>query len=305
MEKFTEHSIIEKLKKSICDFWKGEEFDDKCRFPGAQPVSIELKDIDTIKKNRYVCCVKYDGERFFMILTKINGVNYSFLVDRNMTFFKIKNSFKDYAYQKGCIFDGELIENKFIIHDSIQCMGINVKITDFDNRWKKCNSVLVNFLENPDIFLKTFFPMNRFKDLVQYMQTINFKNDGIVFYPMDEQIGYKTQMNFFKWKPPGHHTIDFLTNQKEDKCQLITWSKGKENVYENIPLENVMKLDNYKPNCVIEFNTKITFNDEIEFVPIKVRIDKPKGNNLYTVRKTILNVRENIDLNKLITEFCE
>ena len=308
MESFNEPIAIDKITREIIEFWKGEEFDNVVRFPGAQPVSIELNDIPIIQSAEYLCCIKYDGERYFLVLRQYHKKNYTILVNRNMEMFSIPGMhFNQYAYKKGCIFDGEMLDgNVFIIHDAVECIGINTKVKSFSDRWKMCNSVLSTQYSPStglEIKLKTFIEMKNFASVFELMKTRTNPNDGIIFYPVNEPIGYKTQMNFFKWKPPGHHTIDFLTRENSGRCELITWSGGRENVYETMNINVVKSIEDYKPNCVIEFNT-IDSNNKIEFVPVKVRTDKPKGNNLYTVRKTILNVRENIDKTKLI-EFFE
>ena len=54
------------------------------------------------------------------------------------------------------------------------------------------------------------------------------------------------------------------------------------------------------PNgTVVEYKCEIT-EKGYNFIPIRLRNDKPNGNNLLTVEKTILNIRENIKREEFI-----
>lgn len=290
---------FDKIRKQVCEFWKGEEFDDKLRFPGAQPISLELKDIATIKRNEYWICPKLDGERFFLI----SRYEQIFLINRNMEFTPVKLTVNPYILKKGIILDGELLPGHFVIHDAIEVLGKNVKMLDFDKRWASANSIMKMFGEGDfKVTLKSFWKPNQLPQMIKWMESNKIPTDGIVLYPLKGPIGYKTQMNFFKWKPPGHHTIDFIVRKcSNTMASLITWSKSRETEFSKIQLLDFQNVTNFNPDgCVVEFNTLLDNGNTI-FVPIKVRSDKPIGNNLYTVRKTILNVKENITIDKLIS----
>ena len=104
----------------------------------------------------------------------------------------------------------------------------------------------------------------------------------------------------FKWKPEGHHTIDFLTKVGKNKKEniLYCWNRGKNKkfaVTTNITL-NKKPIPN---GTVVEYNCEIK-KDGYNFVPVRLRTDKPHGNSLLTVEKTILNIRENIKRDEFI-----
>lgn len=296
MEKITDTKIIESVTDDICNYWKGEDFGNNKIFPGAQPTSIELKDLETIKTEGYICCPKLDGERYFLVIRKIGTI----LVNRNMEMFMIKISWNPYIVEKGAILDGELIDKHFVIHDAIEVLGKNVKVRNFDQRLTSIKSA-VQMFQGGDIHisLKGFFNIENIGSMVDWMEENKIPNDGIVFYPIKGGIGYKSQSNFFKWKPPGYHTIDFLVRKNGRMIELITWASSREQIFKKVPFGNIVKLENFKPDgCIIEFNVR-----DDDFIPIKVRTDKPRGNNMYTVRKTILNAKENIKVEDLIKYF--
>jgi hypothetical protein len=78
-------------------------------FPGSQPVAVELKDLDTLKKEEYMVCEKTDGERAVLLLININNKPMCFIINRNNELYFMDLSFKKEVFE-GSIFDGELIK---------------------------------------------------------------------------------------------------------------------------------------------------------------------------------------------------
>lgn len=297
------------LTTHLLSYWKGEEKDNQVRFPGAQPVSIEKRNFSQLKKEPYVVCAKLDGQRYMLYTTEVYSnlndansekIKVAFLVNRLFEWFIVCQNFKETAY-KDSLFDGELIDDKFIIHDTIAINGENIKNEPWETRWVKCNQFLVHhyFLSENNTFqiqLKEFFHFNQIKSLFQKIRKDNIKSDGIVFYPMKDPVKYRNQENLFKWKPPGKHTIDFKINIIQDKVKLMTWGQGKPIEFDEVSLETFIE-QGFEPQSeeVYEF-----IGVKGNFKPIIHRKDKPVGNSLYTVRKTLQNIRENITEQDLI-----
>jgi hypothetical protein len=224
----------------------------------------------------------------------------SYFVNRNMEVFVTDMAWLPYIMSKGAILDGELVDSTFVVHDAIEVLGKNVKVNDFDKRLKAIDAALQMFRGGDiDVTPKGFAPVGDIGVLVKWMEDNHIKNDGIVFYPIKGGIGYKSQANFFKWKPPGYHTVDFLVKVKGATAELITWAKSQETTYKKIKASGLVDLEHFNGDgCIVEFLVQ-----NQQFVPLKVRIDKPKGNNMYTVRKTLLNAKENIKVEDLIAYF--
>jgi hypothetical protein len=210
----------------------------------------------------------------------------------------------DWIYENGTLFDGELCPKKFVIHDTIAVGGFNIMKKPFNERWSETNNLLT-YCYKPnnqlfDIYLKTFYPFKNISGLYNYIDSCNVPNDGLVFYPFKEPIGSGTQFSMFKWKPEGHHTIDFLTKVGKNKKEhiLYCWNRGKNKKF--AVTKNITLDDKPIPNgTVVEYNCEIK-GDNYNFIPIRLRTDKPNGNNLLTVEKTILNIRENIKREEFI-----
>ena len=95
------------------------------KFPGPQPVAVEIKDLETLKGG-YMVCEKTDGTRAVLLLININNKPMCFIINRNNELYFLDLSFKKEVYE-GSIFDGELVKTKsgqwhYLIHD---CMIYN------------------------------------------------------------------------------------------------------------------------------------------------------------------------------------
>lgn len=310
-------SLQEYLTDQVIKYWEGEQHDNKKRFPGAQPVSIERKNFNTIIREPYVVCAKLDGERFLMFMTKVpedienpdsSMLNITFMVSRNLQFYIITGCWSKEVYEGKTLLDGELLDNgDFVVHDAIVLAGTVVKPKDWECRWRNTDT----FLQGQNtkgkectltVRLKKFYRVKSLNLLFKEIEEEKIESDGLVFYPMKDAVKYRNQPNLFKWKPPGHHTIDFKIEIEENEVKLMTWGNKQNLEYKRIPLSFFDKIPSLKTDDVIEFGT-LTKGNQICFIPLKKRDDKPVGNNLYTVRKTLLNVKENITKNELIKTF--
>jgi len=298
LKKILEKDITKQIKNFVLSFWT-----EKKRFPAPQPVSIERKNFKTLKDKNYVVCAKLDGHRFLLACTTINFsdsiYNVCCLIDRNFDIFLVEQNFSsDWIYEHGTLFDGELCPNKFVIHDTIAVGGFNIMKKPFNERWSEANNLLTYCYTHGNqpfnVYLKTFYPVYNITGLYEYIEKCKVPNDGLVFYPIEEPIGSGTQFSMFKWKPEGHHTIDFLTKVGKNKKEntLYCWNRGKNKKF--AVTKNITLNGETIPNgTVVEYKCEI-IEKGYNFIPIRLRTDKPNGNNLLTVEKTILNIRENI-----------
>ncbi|MGK0326486.1 MAG: hypothetical protein ACJA1D_001839 [Polaribacter sp.] len=302
--KITSEKAINFLRQKVCSFW--EESINDILFPGPQPVSIERKDFYTLKNNNYVVCAKLDGERYFLYYTKIPSnfsskksfkITICVLVDRNLDFYIVSQNF---MCSKDILLDGELMDGRFVIHDTIVINGDNYKKQNWFTRWDTCNKFLQEFYSYNDkcqfsINLKKFYKLNQVGNLFKEIKDKQIKSDGIVFYPMDEPLKYKQQDDLFKWKPPGHHTIDFCVEKnKENNYDLFVYSKGKNKMFGTTPEKLMLTLGQVENGTIVECKV-----EKGDFVPVKIRSDKKFCNGYYTARKTMLNARENITQQEL------
>lgn len=311
--KITDLSYLKYLRDKILFYWKNDfKILNNQVFPGAQPVSIERKDLRKLK-NDYVVCAKMDGERYFLYMTTIPDKltlkksikkKITLLVDRNFDFFIVDDIFEHKSiYTEDTLFDGELLKrNDFIVHDTIIAAGKNVKNMNWEIRWKTCDDFLKKYRPDPTknlkIFLKTFFHVKHILHLIDHINKHNIDQDGFIFYPMREGVKFKRQWSLFKLKPPGLHTVDFKIKFVKDKCELYSWEKGNDYKFTQMDKNKILELGPLINGQIVEFKI-----DDYRFIPYKIRNDKNRSNNLYTVEKTLLNSREKITVNEIVNLF--
>jgi hypothetical protein len=310
--KIISRDLIDYLKLKLCIYWEQTGMDGELLFPGPQPVSIERKNFSYLQHTKYVACPKLDGERYFLFCTTAphtfekgttaEDIKICLLVNRRFEFFIVTQQFNAHeVYRQGTLLDGELLRNEFIIHDVISVIGNVVKEKDWFTRWNSGNVFCQEnyiYQENSSfgIRLKKFYHMSQLGMLFKDVQDEKIEADGIVLYPMDEGIGYRTQYTLYKWKPPGKHTIDFKIEINGNTVDLVVFDRGDDKVFATITRDVALSLGPVKSGSILEFEYKNN-----EFSPVKIRNDKPIGNNYKTARKTMTNIRENITQK----EMCE
>lgn len=110
-------------------------------FPGANPISIERKDIETIVKHDYLVALKTDGVRYLLLMTtKPNSTEpISIMIDRTLKMYEIEIWASEEYYFKGCLLEGELVWDScqslnYIVFDVIMLKGLKCNDMNYRNR---------------------------------------------------------------------------------------------------------------------------------------------------------------------------
>ena len=288
-------------------------------FPGAQPVTVERKNFETIKKEKYMICEKSDGERAVLILININDKPMCFIINRNNELYFMDFSFKKEVFE-GSIFDGEIIKTKktadsegswnYLIHDCMVYNGTSFMKISHCLRY----ACVVDFITKryinklTDCFnIKTKLFYN-YSDLIAKTWEHICKNteneiDGLIFTPINEPIKFGRQYSLLKWKEPGNHTMDLLVKKMYKKINLYGYKKSGNYIFKTFSVEstNGMELikycttnrilDNLKEGIIIEF--KYSFENDL-FTPYRIRLDKIHPNGEITIINTLKNIEESI-----------
>ena len=316
--KVTDSVLITELKEIIMTHWKVQ--DDKVDyFPAPQPISLERKDMWKLVEYDYVACVKSDGMRFVFIIYE----NKCSLVDRAFKIFNVGIEFCKGSHSGGlmCIFDGELITNNtnqwvYIIHDCINLYNRDIGDCTFTERYYGVDNFVGEFncgiIKNSSgikLTKKLFYNFKNLKLLQKIIANneIDHKTDGLIFTPKNRKIGKYTQYDLFKWKPMNSHTFDFkvyrdangITAYVNKNSSHVPYAFAKNgSVEEKIFSEYLHKnCKEFVNNCIVECGYDAV-NDL--YKPILVRGDKIHPNSVYTVNKTLVNIKENITLEELI-----
>lgn len=298
-----EQHIIDHFHKTIGTFKHGKS---PPIFPGPQPVSIERKHFETLKNEPYAVCEKTDGVRHALVCTTFNGTPITALLNRALQVQLIKINIPTINYT-GTVLDGELVDgNLFMIYDAMESNGENIMKKNLLERLEIAGKFVrkIKKLKNDHIKikLKKFFVKDDISELVNvYIPSLPYKTDGLVFTPVKDHVKIGTHETMFKWKPRDMNTIDFQLKWRGDRWGLYIQDRGILIFQSEIPHSDVntwLVEDN-----IIECRYMI--DDRIPWwMPIGIRTDKHHPNNRRTFYRTLVNIRENIQIeefNKIFT----
>jgi hypothetical protein len=268
------------------------------RLPGPNPVSIERKDFEKLKTKKYVIAEKTDGVRFIMMFTRLFGFKVCTIIDRSMSSYLVPLKAIPRVLFQGTLFDGELTIDKqgkkcFILFDAVVVSGVTVSQLDLGSRLVAMRRGLKDFKMHPadpvELRMKAWTELgdvNAAKSKIAEASNI-YHTDGVVLVPKDDPVFYGRNFDFFKMKPQGTHTVDFI----------LMDNNGTIGIYDPRSKRDVAigKVScTYQAGVVVE--CEIVNN---AWRVVGVRTDKNQSNDMLTYEKTMLNIRENIQLHEL------
>jgi hypothetical protein len=272
------------VREFISKVWESKDSD---RFPGPQPVSIERRHFPLLKRQPYLVCEKTDGVRHFLVSFE-GGV---FLVNRAFHCEAVK-----IRIPKDTLLDGELVQFKnkkwgFMVYDAVTVKGESLLNFPLNLRLEKAKAVTKGIIKTSqapfEIKVKTMWPLG---DPISDLNSFDYETDGLVFTPVNEPIRMGTHETMFKWKPHERITVDF---QLKNGSELFVQDRG-------VPYkEAVLHLHNRRPDLPDGTIVECGYGELGWFVE-KVRTDKTHANNRRTYFRTIINIRENIQLTEFI-----
>ena len=272
------------MNEFIRDAWKST---DSGRFPGPQPVSIERRHFALLKRQPYFVCEKTDGVRQFLISTTEG----TFIVNRAFQVEPVK-----IRIPKDTLLDGELVKLKnqkmaFVVHDAVLFKGENLMDLPLDQRLEKARGITKGIIKTAaapfDVRVKKMYRL--FEEQIPDLNSFDYETDGIVMTPIREPIRMGTHETMFKWKPRERITIDF---QLLNGIDLFVQDRGE--LYKEAELHMRHVRKDLPDGTIVECG----YGDLGWFVE-KVRTDKTHANNRRTYFRTIVNIRENIQLSEI------
>jgi hypothetical protein len=242
------------------------------RFSGAQPISIERKHFDLIRKNRYRVCEKTDGIRNFLIREESGD---PYLINRALA----KTSVR-IRIPKNTYLDGEHIDDCFVVYDAMMIDGKDLCELNLLERMNAASELIKKIPTVKGAFrlrLKNHVELDKMSSLDPY----DDGRDGLILTPIDEPIRTGTHETLFKWKPFDHITVDFMYDRDGYLC-IQGGAVSKANFQANV-------------GSIVECR----FEKGV-WIPVKVRTDKTYPNNRRTYERTLVNIREDIKFTELI-----
>ena len=264
------------MEEFILNSWGGN-----CqRFPGPQPISIERRHFAMLERQPYFVCEKTDGTRH-LLASFADGV---FIVNRAFVAQQVK-----IRVPKDTLLDGELVSTKegtqlFMVYDAIRVKGEDLMNKTLDARLDAIRKVKIIKTAGAEfeIRVKTMWPLSAIATMTP-LDKFEYETDGLVFTPVNEPVRTGTHETMFKWKPRDRITIDFAI-------------MGGRNLYIQ---------DKGIPYLEAELHKKVDVPDgtivECGYGPTgwfieKIRSDKTYANNRRTYFRTVINMKEAIEL---------
>ena len=295
--------LHEHVVKFIHHVWGSKDY-----FPGPQPISIEYKHFPVLKSGEYVVCEKTDGERHMMVATTFEGKPKCLFVNRAFEMIEVKINLNKKAYE-GTILDGELYDNTLMVYDALLVCGEPVGHLNLFGRLQAADKLLKCIIymkfDKYRMKMKTFHSMRDYDYFMyEYLPKVEQNVDGLVFTPVNEPVRIGTHETLFKWKPREKNTVDFQMKRGtsfkgEPVWKLYVQEKGKL-VYESEFSIDQMNEPWFEDGAIVEC-MYITWEDgPLWWKPLKRRRDKTHPNNRRTFYRTIVNIKEDIQMKEFL-----
>ena len=286
------------LRNFIMNAWGSTDSD---RFPGPQPISIERRHFQLLKKDKYMVCEKTDGLRVMLVSTMFESKRLVALVDRAFRYEEISLSIP-----RDTVLDCELIGTLILAYDGVMIRGEDIRQKNLTERLAAITSVSKMVLRTTkdkySIKAKKMLPIADVKTVLD--TEYPYETDGLVFTPIYEPVRLGTHETMFKWKPRKKITIDFLV--RHDGNYMDRGFHGKEPVM----MMYIAEKDKLREICM--FNTIGGYKNleqyegkivECSYGDVgwqfeKIREDKTYPNNMRTYQRTCVNIREDIQSNE-------
>jgi hypothetical protein len=295
------------IHKHVVEFihhvWGSKDY-----FPGPQPISIEYKHFPTLKGGEYVVCEKTDGERYMMVATTFEGKPRCFFVNRAFDMIEVKIRLNKKVYE-GTILDGELYQDTLMVYDALLVSGKPVghmnlfqRLAEAENMMK---SIIYMKFDKHRLKLKTFYSMRDYDQFMyEYLPKVEQKIDGLVFTPVNEPVRIGTHETMFKWKPREKNTVDFHMKRGKSLNNDAVWKlyvqeKGKLIYESEFPL-STMNEPWFEDGAIVECMYITWEKGPLWWKPLKRRTDKTHPNNRRTFYRTIVNIKEDIQMKEFL-----
>ena len=180
-----------------------------------------------------------------------------------------------------------------MVYDAVITKGESLLGFSLDKRLEKAKAVVKGIIKTAqapfEVKVKTMHDLNEFKTFPD-LNSFEYETDGLVFTPVNEPLRMGTHETMFKWKPRERITIDFCL---KNGCDLFVQDRG-------VPYKEAeLHLQNKRPDLPDGTIVECGYGELGWFVE-KVRTDKTYANNRRTYFKTIINIRESIQLKEFI-----
>lgn len=301
------------------------------RFPGSNPVSIMQSDLPIFRQFKFVIAEKTDGLRFLVVLTRSpDNQQTLLLVERSYALYVVPGMLFAPTLYDGTILDSELVLDtpkdgdavappqwSLYIYDLVTAAGERFQHRTHSQRYKRLLELLKSEYraQSEQLFQvqpKAFHPVSFLPELVdRVIPALPHANDGVIFTQVSAPYKCGMQRSILKWKRREMHTVDYHCKLATEETgtppgtwvlELHVTDAGGQLVLANHVLVDAADLAALGVRDVGELEATIlecSWDADEGWRPLKIRYDKAGPNAEYTLRKTVDNIKENIQLDDI------
>ena len=296
------HKVTGKASVDVIAEMKRLSMDDhpRNRLPGPNPVSLERSEMYKLKSG-YVVAEKTDGIRFMLCCMRLYDIKLCVIIDRAMSVYLLPLQCIPRVLFQGSIFDGEVTVDKsgtpvFVFFDAVVVSGITVSQLPLDGRIIAMQRSMKSFRAHPNdpvkIMFKKWIPLDAPDVRERLAKTEStYHCDGVVLVPVADPVVYGRNFHFYKLKPEGTHTVDFVILDGRGTIGIYDPEVGKNVPVGKIDMSKKLFLVGTIVECAYENGSWHALHD---------RPDKLQANDLLTFKKTRANIDENIKFEEII-----
>ncbi|KAF5330294.1 hypothetical protein D9619_005339 [Psilocybe cf. subviscida] len=210
------------------------------RFPGSQPVSFSVKDLDRLEQQDFWVCEKSDGIRvLFLVMTNLETKDQTtYIIDRHNSYREIQGIYFPHHENplnplRSSLIDGELVIDvdpvthqetmRFLAFDCLAIDDQNVMQRTLDKRYGRLKQWFYEpyqkmIRDHPHVAESQPFGIVVKEINVSYalekvfnidMPALQHGSDGLIYTCVSTPYTPGTDTNILKWKPPSENSIDF------------------------------------------------------------------------------------------------
>lgn len=304
--------LRQKIKELACDD------SPHSRYPGPNPVSIDSSHFDRLRSQPYYVCEKTDGVRFAMVCCTLPAplspgraparpfINVCALVDRSLTAYLLPLEHVPRAMFQGSLIDGELAWNKalgrweYLAFDAVCVSGVPVLNGTLLERLRALHKAAGVYKPSPGdpavLTVKSFHSCTNLAEFEVSLRSLHdqYDIDGLILTPAVPAVHYGRHTGLFKLKFGDRHTVDFVVGP--DGRHLSVFENGAHVSVGLLSSSQTSQVAGSVVECAMA-------SDGVTWEVVMVRTDKSTANDMYTYKKTLLNMREGLTLQHIKLAF--
>lgn len=311
--------LLNVIRERVLDMYRLPR--DLVYFCGALPVSLMRKDLDSLRTMEYLVAEKSDGVRHLMLFFRHNDESHAVFIDRGNRVYRTAYKFSSHLRDGlGTLVDGELLWEKgglsYYVHDIVcVCGKVEVAFEKYTERLYHVRELLRwhvfapddSRLDNITFLPKQVFPLRELSHVLEnVIPNLHHRSDGLIFTCNTLPHEGKKDTFLFKYKRPKDHTLDLQLGPcvGENTFQLLTWDTHVTHVFETVTLPRTKwtAVGVHSPmaqqGCILECAYDF---DNAKWVPVNIRLDKVKPNDVSTIQLTLETMLESLTIEELLS----